>query len=241
MQSATKKWLWLALGIVVACLACGFAAFREAGHAEWSYGQQAALRAGIVAFALGAWFLTQSLLGGRALVDGPSADGVHRLTARLNAYFHANPRAASALLIVSSFGIDVFGVALIAASVFGHTMRPIIGLVIVFALRQICQAFCALPAPEGMIWRRPGLPSLLVTYDVANDFFFSGHTSIAILGAIEATRLAPAPVAAAAWCVAVFELCTVLVLRAHYTMDVFTGIVTAACAAQLAEWLTIVA
>jgi hypothetical protein len=35
--------------------------------------------------------------------------------------------------------------------------------------------------------------------------------------------------------IAVFEVLTVLVLRAHYTMDVFTGIVTGCCAAQMAE------
>jgi len=36
-----------------------------------------------------------------------------------------------------------------------------------------------------MIWRHPGIPSLLVTYDVATDFFFSGHTAIAVLASIE--------------------------------------------------------
>ena len=43
---------------------------------------------------------------------------------------------------------------------------------------------------------------------------------------------------ALAWFVAVFEMATVLVLRAHYTMDVFTGMVTALGAAVLAEQLS---
>ena len=40
-----------------------------------------------------------------------------------------------------------------------------------------------------MIWHDPGFPSFLVTYHVANDFFFSGHTAIAVFGAIELSRM----------------------------------------------------
>ena len=53
----------------------------------------------------------------------------------------------------------------------------------VFALRQICQMLCPLPAPSGMVWRYPGVPAMLVTYGTANDLFFSGHTAIAVYGA----------------------------------------------------------
>ena len=85
-----------------------------------------------------------------------------------------------------------------------------------------------------MIWRHPGVPSLLVTYDVANDYFFSGHTAIAVLGAIEVAKIAPVWVALAAAVVACLEALTVLVLRAHWTMDVLTGAVAACCAAGIA-------
>jgi hypothetical protein len=60
-----------------------------------------------------------------------------------------------------------------------------LGLLTLYALRQICQGLCALPPPERMIWRYPGFPSLLVTYGTATDLFFSGHTAIAVYGAIE--------------------------------------------------------
>ncbi|MFI5177831.1 MAG: phosphatase PAP2-related protein, partial [Vicinamibacterales bacterium] len=71
-------------------------------------------------------------------------------------------------------------------------------------------------------------------YDVANDFFFSGHTAIVVLGAIEVARIAPPWLAVAAVVVAALEALTVLLLRAHYTMDVLTGAVAACCAADLA-------
>jgi len=103
------------------------------------------------------------------------------------------------------------------------------------ALRQLMQAICALPAPPNMIWHYPGFPSLLVTYHVANDFFFSGHTAIAVFGAIELSRFRRKWLTVAAMLIVVFEVTTVLILRAHYTMDVFTGIVAALWVSHLSE------
>jgi len=86
-----------------------------------------------------------------------------------------------------------------------------------------------------MVWHYPGFPSLLVTYHVANDFFFSGHTAIAVFGAIELSRLHRKWLTAAAVLLVLFEVATVLILRAHYTMDVFAGIVAALWIAHLSE------
>jgi len=102
-------------------------------------------------------------------------------------------------------------------------------------LRQLMQAICALPPPPNMIWHYPGFPSLLVTYHVANDFFFSGHTAIAVFGAIELSRLHRNWLTAAAVLLVFFEVATVLILRAHYTMDVFTGTLAALWIAHLTE------
>jgi membrane-associated phospholipid phosphatase len=89
------------------------------------------------------------------------------------------------------------------------------------------QAICALPPPPNMIWHYPGFPSLLVTYHVANDFFFSGHTAIAVFGAMELSRLRRRWLTVVAVLIVVFEIAAVLILRAHYTMDVFAGMVAA--------------
>jgi membrane-associated phospholipid phosphatase len=130
-------------------------------------------------------------------------------------------------LIASSALIDSLGFFLLARSVFSSSIRPFLGLMILLGLRQILQRLCALPPPEGMIWRYPGFPSLLVTYGVSNDLFFSGHTAVAVFGAVELGRIGWRWLTSIAVAVAVFEVATVLVLRAHYTMDVFTGAVTA--------------
>lgn len=192
------------------------------------------LRAGIVAGGLVIWFWTQSLIARRRAPEAGIGDLVHELTARWHDYFAANARAANAALITSSIFIDLIGLSLIAASVFGPTFAPFLAILIVFGLRQICQSVCTLPPPPGIIWRNPGFPALLVTYEVGNDFFFSGHTALAVLGAIEALHFGPAWLAIGVGMVALGEMLIVLVLRAHYTLDVLAGAFAAFLAAELA-------
>lgn len=196
--------------------------------------KQIVVRVSLVTAGLVGWFWTQSLIGARGFPDnGQIVDGVHVLTAPLHAQLLADESAAKALLISSSFVIDLLGLFLLGSSIFGRSLRPFIELLIVFALRQACQGLSALPPPEGMIWFDPGFPSLLVTYGVATDLFFSGHTSIAVLGAVEIARLRKPGCLALGILIAAFEASTVLVLRAHYFMDVFTGIAVALLVAAL--------
>jgi membrane-associated phospholipid phosphatase len=198
-------------------------------------------RVAVVVGALVIWFWTQALIGRKALPKEGLGDFAHDLTARLHGYFLANPRAANAALIVSSLFIDLFGLSLIGAAIFGPTFAPFLAILIVFALRQICQAFSTLPPPPGIIWRNPGFPALLVTYSVGNDFFFSGHTALAVLGAIEAANYGPTWLAIGAAMIALGEVVVVLVLRAHYTLDVVAGALAAFLAAEIAgKWAPMV-
>jgi hypothetical protein len=184
------------------------------------------VRCAVIGLALAGWFWTQHLLGRRTVSDG-IRDGVHEWSAPLHAWLVAHPRATNIVLIASSAVIDVIGIYLIAAAIFGPTFRPFLALFVLFALRQMCQGLCALPTPPGSIWRHPGFPALLVTYGTDNDYFFSGHTAIAVLGAIELAHAGPPWLALVMCGVAVLEAATVLVLRAHYTMDVFAAALAA--------------
>ncbi len=195
----------------------------------------------LVVSGLALWFLTQSLLGSRSLPAGSEiagqvlsdGDGLFRWSAPWHQLLAANESLADTLLICSSLVIDLVAIFIILSSIFGATMRPFLALLMLFSLRQICQGLSPLPAPTGMIWHHPGFPSLLVTYEVANDFFFSGHTAIAAIGAIEMGRLGrrwwiPAVL------VLLFEMTTVIVLRAHYAMDVYAGVISAMLVAVIA-------
>ena len=193
------------------------------------------LRLLVTGMVLALWFWTQSLIGARTLPGPAIGDALHNWTAGLNSYFAENPGAANALLVVSSALIDALGLFLLGRWLFGGSVRPFLGLFLLMTLRQLMQAVCALPPPPHMIWHYPGFPSLLVTYHVANDFFFSGHTAIAVFGALELTRFGRKWITVSAALIVVFEMSTVLILRAHYTMDVFAGIVAAISVANLSE------
>lgn len=197
-------------------------------------------RFAFVVVGLFAWFWTQSLIGARSLDDGVIGDGVHDMLAAPHSYLQTHDRAANLLLICSSAVIDLLGAFLLWRTIFGPTVRPFVGLLLLFGMRQVCQWLCALEPPVGMIWRDPGFPSLLVTYDVATDFFFSGHTGLAVLGAVELARVGGRRWLYVGLFIVVFEATTVLVLRAHYTMDVFAGAVAARyatiLAAKVAPW-----
>ena len=165
-----------------------------------------ALRILVTVAALTIWFWTQSLLGARISPTNGIGDGLHRLTAQLNAYFHEAPRAANVLLIGSSALIDAIAIFLLGSWIFAGKLRPFAGLGMLLVTRQVMQALCSLPAPPGIIWHYPGFPSLLVTYGVASDFFFSGHTAIAVFGAIEIARLRRNWLTILAICVVLFEI-----------------------------------
>ncbi|MGD0509321.1 MAG: phosphatase PAP2-related protein [Terriglobales bacterium] len=197
-------------------------------------GRALAIRLTVTAVALVIWFWTQSLIGTRHAPDAGIGDRLHTATASANSYLHTHPTAANALLIVSSAIIDLLGIFLLSQWIVGASVRPFLGMVIVLGLRQIMQALVALPVPPNAIWHYPGFPSLLVTYGVANDYFFSAHTAIAVLAATEMARMGRRWLTGLGVLIVFFEVVAVLVLRVHYTMDVFTGAVTGLYAAHVA-------
>ncbi len=206
------------------------------------------LRGLLVVLGLATWFATQSAIQSREVKSSEAemaaagevllrGDALLEATRGAYDFLTADKRRAFALLIVSSLFIDVLTFFLLGRSIFGPSIRPFLGLLLLFGLRQIVQALCALPAPVGMVWEPPGFPSILVTYEVANDFFFSGHTAIAIYGAIELGRMGGWKTGLIATLLAIFLTASVILVRAHYTMDIYAGAVTALLAAAWAPRL----
>lgn len=196
-----------------------------------------AVRALLVFLGLCAWFWSQNRIATRGAPSAGIGDGLHRLTAPWHAYLLDHLAATDALLIVSSAGVDLLALFLLLRGIFGESSRPMVGLILLIAIRQVCQILCALPIPPDMIWHNPGFPSLLVTYDIANDFFFSGHVAIAVLGALELARFKGVGWRILGVMIVVFEGAAVLTLRAHYTMDVFAGAITALWVASISSAL----
>jgi len=173
------------------------------------------------------WFATQKIIGAQGLPEGDIGDKIHDWMAPVHQKLLKNKGWARVLLITSSLGIDILGLSVLYLGIFGESFAPIVGLFFILILRQGSQYLTALPAPEGMIWEDPGVPSLFVTYHVANDLFFSGHTALAVYGSLVLASLGYFPLTLAAVALGLYEIFAVLALRAHWTMDVYAGAVSA--------------
>jgi membrane-associated phospholipid phosphatase len=194
---------------------------------------------GLRVLAIGAglvvWFLTQKMIGARSIADGALYDHLHVVSARPNRWLHDHPKAASAVLVASSLCVDAVTLFVLGLAVLGPTFLPFWGLLALFLLRQVSQATVALPPPPGIIWRDPGFPSLFVTYSVGNDFFFSGHTALAVYGAMQLAALHIPALTIAGIVVAVLQVVAVILLRAHWTMDVIAGLAAALAVGLLVQ------
>jgi hypothetical protein len=186
-----------------------------------------ALRLLVIGGGLGAWFVTQRLISSRP-ADKPGIDDqLHRLTRGANDWLRRNPRAANVLLICSSLGVDAIALFVLGYAILGTSFTPFWGLLCLFAMRQACHAIIVLPAPPGIIWRDPGFPSLFVTNTVGNDFFFSGHTALAVYGAIQLATLGIPMLTGLGILTAILQMVLVIILLAHWTLNVVAGLFAA--------------
>lgn len=185
------------------------------------------IRIVLVAGLIALWFATQKIIGAQGLPEGEIGDKIHDWMAPLHQKLLKSKGLSRMLLITSSLGIDTLGLSVLYLGIFGESFAPIVGLFFILILRQGSQYLTALPAPEGMIWEDPGVPSLFVTYHVANDLFFSGHTALAVYGTLVLASVGSLPLTLAAVALGLYEVFAVLALRAHWTMDVYAGFVSA--------------
>ena len=193
-----------------------------------------------VAAGLGLWFLTQWLIGTRPatpLGEGEiptvsSGDILFRLTKPVNAYLQEHP--TSRHTTNHQFRRDRRPRHLADRRIdFRLDHAPVPGPVDPFRIATAFRRSAFFPLRRNDI-AYPGVPSLLVTYQVANDFFFSGHTAIAVFGGLQLAALERPWWLAPGLFIAFFEMATVIVLRAHYSIDVFTGAIAALWASSAA-------
>lgn len=152
-------------------------------------------------------------------------DYLLELTYPINRYLHDNWHIAKYLLTVSSAIIDMYDITAFMAFILFDVYRPVVHLGIVFTLRQICQFTCSLPLIDNIIWKSPQTIPSLVTYDVSNDFFFSGHTATVVLAALWMNSFGMV-YGLIGILMVLFEIIIILSLRVHYTMDIYAGLMT---------------
>lgn len=175
----------------------------------------------------GLYYLTQFFLGARPFPIECIDDLIFKWTTPINHYVQANPSAANWMLGSTSFIFDAASLFLFLLGFFGPSFAPFIGLSLIIMLRLVMQLICPLPPSPEIIWYDPGFPSIFVTYNTIADFFFSGHTATDTFATIQLARFGKKWLTGIGVILTTYTAIILLSLRIHYTMDIYTGLMTA--------------
>lgn len=163
-------------------------------------------------------------------------DYLFESTSDLNKFFAKNLNYRDALIIASSFCIDIVIVLYgYFWSFFGKSWRSTIALILFYNFRFVTQKIFQMKYPEGYLWAYPGFPSIVVPYLKTNDFFFSGHVGFPIITGFEFKALKLKGIFYFCLFASFFELVTMIILRGHYSIDMVAGLIFAHYAHLIAD------
>jgi hypothetical protein len=178
---------------------------------------------------LATFFTTQYFITQKQAPTCGILDNIQNVLLPINRWIDSFPSLENAILIVMNLLIDAIFAFIIFETIFRKNIRPFLTLALFFALRQTIQLTVNLPIPEFIIWHDPGFPSLLQNYGITNDLYFSGHAGISLIGALELMSFRKKWLTMIGFFIFGLESFLVLTLQMHYTMDVFTAIITVFC------------
>jgi hypothetical protein len=177
------------------------------------------------------WYFTQTFLQHdthNERNNGVIVDRIHNLPIFIMAhnYLLKNEHIAKFMIMFTTLLIDINSVYFFANFILYHDIKPIALLIMGVVLRQMCQYMNRLPSPDNVIWFNPGFPSIIMHYDVADDFFFSGHTLISLIFGIELFNSTNMFIKLYSVFYMAIEILFILTSKAHYFMDVYGAIST---------------
>lgn len=161
-------------------------------------------------------------------------DLVHQFVLPINDFLFYHVRAGDVVLIIMNAILDLLSLFILILIVWKRNARPMLITTFFIIIRQVMQLLVKLPTPIQSIWHYPGFISLFQSYKVTSDFYFSGHTGISLIAALEMSYFHKRWLTILGFSLFGFELVAVLVMHVHYTMDVFTAIMTVGCLKDLA-------
>lgn len=185
------------------------------------------------------FYITQSFFGSRPLPKTCVGDVLFDITVPINHFLQTHPTLANACLIIESASYDIVVLFIIILTFVKRTLQPGLGLIILVVLRSIMQFLCPLPPPDTMIWHYPGFPALFSTYYSSNDFFFSGHTAVSVFVIFAAKELINKKWVTSFFVFLLFLIVFLLIiLRLHYTLDIYAGLTTGLLVAAFIKHLS---
>lgn len=191
--------------------------------------QQLIKRMMVLLFGFFMWHTTQNFLSSDVQTENEIIDRVHDsvIFSGINSYMYIHYDFVRYNLLFSSLLIDL-SVAYTSFKylLYGNNFRTIFIMIAGFMIRQLCQYINRLPIPKNMIWFYPGFPSLLVTYSVQNDFFFSGHTYVALCSGLEIASSKNLFYKLYGILFILYEIFIIISINGHYFMDIYGAIST---------------
>jgi hypothetical protein len=204
---------------------------------SWIRGKPRMWIGGTLALGLVLMFSLQSIIGDRPVAECRIFDQVQVWLAPLHQFLLRNLPWQNVQLSMMNAGVEGLVYFLAIKTLIDRDIRPFLTLAIFFWIRQPMQMLVTFPIPETIIWHDPGFPTLMTTYEISHDFYFSGHTGISMVGMFELIRYGKRWLTALAILVVVFEIFSALVTYAHYTADVYTAVITVSYIPRLAAYL----
>lgn len=108
---------------------------------------------------------------------------------------------------------------------YGKSLRLPISLGFFTIVRLVCLYVWHSPIPVGYLWERPEIPSLVVTFEAEDGFFYCKYLGYLVICSQEWGEQGKRWVKYMIMGACVYLVCLSLILRANYTIDLFTGVV----------------
>ena len=132
-------------------------------------------------------------------------------------------------IILDALLIDLFFLHFAFNWVFASKFyTTVISLLLFYVMRQCVVSMIDWPIPDFQDFEDPHFPSLVVSYRKTNDFYYSGHIGFCLIMMLQniSERSGCAMILLNSWLL-VFTGFMLLITRAHYTNDLFIGLVVA--------------
>ncbi len=184
---------------------------------------------GLTIILYGFWHITQKFLEhDNDTSNNNIVDRLHNSVSLtlIHDYLLNNKDITKILIMVTSLMIDINLIYFFLDFIFNNKIKPIVLLFAGVFLRQLCQYINRLPSPKDILWFDPGFPSIIMNYNVSNDFFFSGHTLVSLIFGMELLLSNNPFIKLYALIYMAIEVFFVLVSRAHYFIDIYGAIST---------------
>jgi len=162
----------------------------------------------------------------------------HEVTTPINKWLSENEGSKNALIIVSSLFVDITVVInAIAWIIYGKNLRLVFAVVTFFAFKIFLQEVFYFRVPDGYLWSYPGFPSLTVPYYTADDFFFSAEIGLCMIALLDFRSRKMTLMKFFAAFTIVLECFVFISTRAHYIIDLTTGVVAGHYFYWVGSWI----